>query len=306
MLDWDPTGKTGPKKPLPDTVTVHKPKEVREEPCGRKRLCCCRVVALLPARVLCDMSAAGSAVRRRRDAKRGAGKCGGCVCGGGARAEQYCFSLLHASFVPETAGPTQAIPRLTRLSSPRVRAYPSPRRTSWTSRSSARPPTIKRRLAWGDRAGGARSLGAPAAAAAAEHRGENTVSEEVVSEGAAVASLVAGVASLLTASLLTLTHFPRSVSSGAVAVQAFCLFIPARAAGWRSRWARARSWRACSLWCRLLGGAASGRVRGGSLPCDFVVRLREKKLARLLRLRRCSCWRLGHVVNSQCSHELAP
>ena len=27
MLDWDPTGKTGPKKPLPDMVTVHKPKE---------------------------------------------------------------------------------------------------------------------------------------------------------------------------------------------------------------------------------------------------------------------------------------
>lgn len=29
MLDWDPTGKAGPKKPLPDTVTVHKPKEAR-------------------------------------------------------------------------------------------------------------------------------------------------------------------------------------------------------------------------------------------------------------------------------------
>lgn len=29
MLDWDPTGKNGPKKPLPDTVTVHKPKDVR-------------------------------------------------------------------------------------------------------------------------------------------------------------------------------------------------------------------------------------------------------------------------------------
>ena len=27
MLDWDPTGKAGPKKPLPDSVTVHKPKE---------------------------------------------------------------------------------------------------------------------------------------------------------------------------------------------------------------------------------------------------------------------------------------
>lgn len=29
MLEWDPTGKVGPKKPLPDTVTVHKPKEAR-------------------------------------------------------------------------------------------------------------------------------------------------------------------------------------------------------------------------------------------------------------------------------------
>eukprot|EP00899_Mesostigma_viride_P011651 jgi/Mesvir1/20487/Mv12373-RA.1 len=27
MLDWDPTGKAGPKKPLPDSITVHKPKE---------------------------------------------------------------------------------------------------------------------------------------------------------------------------------------------------------------------------------------------------------------------------------------
>ena len=27
MLEWDPTGKNGPKKPLPDMVTVHKPKE---------------------------------------------------------------------------------------------------------------------------------------------------------------------------------------------------------------------------------------------------------------------------------------
>ena len=27
MLDWDPTGKNGPKKPLPDSVTVHKAKE---------------------------------------------------------------------------------------------------------------------------------------------------------------------------------------------------------------------------------------------------------------------------------------
>lgn len=27
MLEHDPSGKTGPKKPLPDSVTVHKPKE---------------------------------------------------------------------------------------------------------------------------------------------------------------------------------------------------------------------------------------------------------------------------------------
>jgi ribosomal protein S3 len=27
MLEWDPTGKNGPKKPLPDMVTVHKPKD---------------------------------------------------------------------------------------------------------------------------------------------------------------------------------------------------------------------------------------------------------------------------------------
>ena len=27
MLGWDPSGKEGPKKPLPDSVTVHKPKE---------------------------------------------------------------------------------------------------------------------------------------------------------------------------------------------------------------------------------------------------------------------------------------
>jgi small subunit ribosomal protein S3e len=36
MLDWDPTGKNGPKKPLPDLVTIHEPKEdvvpVRSEP----------------------------------------------------------------------------------------------------------------------------------------------------------------------------------------------------------------------------------------------------------------------------------
>ena len=27
MLPWDPVGKTGPKKPLPDHVTVQEPKE---------------------------------------------------------------------------------------------------------------------------------------------------------------------------------------------------------------------------------------------------------------------------------------
>lgn len=27
MLPWDPTGKTGPKKPLPDNVSVVEPKE---------------------------------------------------------------------------------------------------------------------------------------------------------------------------------------------------------------------------------------------------------------------------------------
>lgn len=27
MKDWDPTGKQGPKTPLPDVVTVHTPKE---------------------------------------------------------------------------------------------------------------------------------------------------------------------------------------------------------------------------------------------------------------------------------------
>lgn len=27
MLDWDPSGKTGPKTPLPDIVTIHPPKE---------------------------------------------------------------------------------------------------------------------------------------------------------------------------------------------------------------------------------------------------------------------------------------
>ena len=27
MKDWDPTGKSGPKAPMPDVVTVHQPKE---------------------------------------------------------------------------------------------------------------------------------------------------------------------------------------------------------------------------------------------------------------------------------------
>lgn len=34
MKDWDPTGKQGPKTPLPDVVTVHTPKE--EEAFGGK------------------------------------------------------------------------------------------------------------------------------------------------------------------------------------------------------------------------------------------------------------------------------
>lgn len=27
MMEWDPTGKVGPKKPLPDLVTILEPKE---------------------------------------------------------------------------------------------------------------------------------------------------------------------------------------------------------------------------------------------------------------------------------------
>ena len=27
MLDWDPTGKVGPKTPLPDNVVIHMPKD---------------------------------------------------------------------------------------------------------------------------------------------------------------------------------------------------------------------------------------------------------------------------------------
>jgi len=30
MLEWDPTGKAGPKKPLPDMVTILEPKETEE------------------------------------------------------------------------------------------------------------------------------------------------------------------------------------------------------------------------------------------------------------------------------------
>lgn len=30
MLEWDPTGKNGPKKPLPDMVTILEPKEEPE------------------------------------------------------------------------------------------------------------------------------------------------------------------------------------------------------------------------------------------------------------------------------------
>lgn len=27
MLDWDPKGKVGPQKPIPDVVTIHPPKD---------------------------------------------------------------------------------------------------------------------------------------------------------------------------------------------------------------------------------------------------------------------------------------
>lgn len=30
MLDWDPKGKVGPTKPIPDLVTIHTPKEEDE------------------------------------------------------------------------------------------------------------------------------------------------------------------------------------------------------------------------------------------------------------------------------------
>ena len=30
MLDWDPKGRTGPKTPIPDTVTIHNPKDEDE------------------------------------------------------------------------------------------------------------------------------------------------------------------------------------------------------------------------------------------------------------------------------------
>jgi hypothetical protein len=36
MKDWDPTGRQGPKTPLPDVVRVHEPKE--EEAFGDKAL----------------------------------------------------------------------------------------------------------------------------------------------------------------------------------------------------------------------------------------------------------------------------
>jgi small subunit ribosomal protein S3e len=31
MLDWDPKGKVGPTKPIPDLVTIHTPKEEEEQ-----------------------------------------------------------------------------------------------------------------------------------------------------------------------------------------------------------------------------------------------------------------------------------
>ena len=30
MLDWDPKGRTGPKTPIPDNVTIHNPKDEDE------------------------------------------------------------------------------------------------------------------------------------------------------------------------------------------------------------------------------------------------------------------------------------
>ena len=35
MKEWDPTGKVGPRTPLPDVVTVLNPKEVRARPAGQ-------------------------------------------------------------------------------------------------------------------------------------------------------------------------------------------------------------------------------------------------------------------------------
>jgi small subunit ribosomal protein S3e len=32
MQEWDPTGKNGPKKPLPDLVTILEPKEEEQHP----------------------------------------------------------------------------------------------------------------------------------------------------------------------------------------------------------------------------------------------------------------------------------
>lgn len=32
MMEWDPTGKVGPKKPLPDLVTIREPKEEQTMP----------------------------------------------------------------------------------------------------------------------------------------------------------------------------------------------------------------------------------------------------------------------------------
>ena len=34
MLDWDPSGKAGPAKPLPDAVTILEPKEDEAIPAG--------------------------------------------------------------------------------------------------------------------------------------------------------------------------------------------------------------------------------------------------------------------------------
>ena len=38
MLDWDPKGRTGPKTPIPDTVTIHNPKDEDESALAKPSL----------------------------------------------------------------------------------------------------------------------------------------------------------------------------------------------------------------------------------------------------------------------------